>query len=190
MGEKNCLNWKQLWEDGNKLESRIIERMDKIEREKIFFGLKMLRMTTRNTTKNYLDTPEESKRRGWGNDEKNSIDLGEKHLTDDNSFLCPTWKRIWEASGKLEESGKILEKDLWVRAHSKETPLNNLKRDNAPVEIKDLNERTSSKDLERMHSGNTNLRDILSIPEQLNSEKWMNMRSIVKRRYLKREKGI
>ena len=25
---------------------------------------------------------------------------------------------------ELEESGKILEKDLWVRAHSKETPLN------------------------------------------------------------------
>lgn len=28
---------------------------------------------------------------------------------------------------KLEESGKILGKDLWVMAHSKETPLNNLK---------------------------------------------------------------
>ena len=28
---------------------------------------------------------------------------------------------------KLEESGKILGKDLWVRAHSKETPLNDLK---------------------------------------------------------------
>ena len=26
------------------------------------------------------------------------------------------------SSGKIEESGKILEKDLWVRAHSKETP--------------------------------------------------------------------
>ena len=30
-------------------------------------------------------------------------------------------------SGKIEESGKILVKDLWVRAHSKETPLNDLK---------------------------------------------------------------
>ena len=30
---------------------------------------------------------------------------------------------------KLEESGKILEKDLWVRAHSKDTPLNDLKED-------------------------------------------------------------
>src|SRR4051812_22069902 len=51
-------------------------------------------------------------------------DLGERHLTDDNSFLHQTLKRILEAPGKLEESGKILEKDLWVRAHSKETPLN------------------------------------------------------------------
>ena len=30
-------------------------------------------------------------------------------------------------SEKLEELGKILGKDLWVRAHSKETPLNDLK---------------------------------------------------------------
>ena len=60
MGEKNCHNWKQLWEDGNKLESRIIERMDKIER-KFFFGLQNLRMTTRNAIMTYLGTPEESK---------------------------------------------------------------------------------------------------------------------------------
>ena len=48
-------------------------------------------------------------------------------MTDDNSFLRQTLKRILEALGKLEESGKILGKDLWVRAHSKETPLNDLK---------------------------------------------------------------
>ena len=30
------------------------------------------------------------------------------------------------ASGKLEESGKILGKDMWVRAHSEDTPLNDL----------------------------------------------------------------
>ena len=52
----------------------------------------MLRITTRNTTKNYLDTPEESKQRGWANDEKNLTDLGEKHLTDDKSFLRQTSK--------------------------------------------------------------------------------------------------
>ena len=61
---------------------------------------------------------------------------------------------------------------MWVRAHSRETPLKRLlEKENAPVELNGLNERTSSKDLERMQSGNTNLRDILSTPEQLNSEK-------------------
>ena len=54
-------------------------------------------------------------------------DLGERHLTDDNSFLRQTLKRILAAPGKLEESSKILEKNLWVRAHSKDTPLNDLK---------------------------------------------------------------
>ena len=34
-------------------------------------------------------------------------------------------KRILEALGKLEESGKILGKDLWVRAHSKENTVGN-----------------------------------------------------------------
>ena len=34
-------------------------------------------------------------------------------------------KTLGVALGKLEESGKILGKDLWVRAHSKDTPLNN-----------------------------------------------------------------
>ena len=41
-------------------------------------------------------------------------------MTDDNSFLRQTSKEFRIAPGKLEESGKILEKDLWVRAHSKE----------------------------------------------------------------------
>ena len=36
-------------------------------------------------------------------------------------------KTLGMALGKLEESGKILEKDLWVMAHSKETPLNDSK---------------------------------------------------------------
>ena len=45
-------------------------------------------------------------------------------MTDDNSFLRQTLKDLRIAPGKLEESGKILGKDLWVRAHSKETPLN------------------------------------------------------------------
>ena len=32
-------------------------------------------------------------------------------------------KEFGNNSRKIEESGKILGKDLWVRAHSKETPL-------------------------------------------------------------------
>ena len=106
-------------------------------------------------------------------------------MTDDNSFLRQTSKRISRTSpGELEESGKILGKDLWVRAHSKETPLNDyLKRDIAPVELNGLNEITTSKELERMQSGNTNLRDILSTPEQLNSEKWMIKRCTDMRRH-------
>ena len=52
-------------------------------------------------------------------------------LTDDNSFQCQTLKDLIIAPVKLEESGKILGKDLWVRAHSKETLLKRLleKRD-------------------------------------------------------------
>ena len=114
---------------------------------------------------NYWDTPEqwiiEMMNQRW----KNLKDLGERHMTDDNPFLRQTLKRILEAPGKLEDSGKILGKDLWVRAHSKGTPLEWFKRKIASVELIGLNERTSLKDLERMQSGNTNLRDILSTPE-------------------------
>ena len=49
-------------------------------------------------------------------------------MTDDNSFLRHTFeKNLGITPDKLEESGKILGKDMWVRAHSKETPLNDLK---------------------------------------------------------------
>ena len=96
--------------------------------------------------------------KGWTNDEKNLKDLGERHMTDDNPFLRQTLKRILEGPGKLEESGKILGKDLWVRAHPKDTPLNNwLKGGIAPVELNDLNEITTSKKLEWIENGNTNL---------------------------------
>ena len=80
-------------------------------------------------------------------------------MTDDSSFLRQTSKRILRISpGELEESGKILGKDLWVRAHSKETSLKDfLKREIAPVELNDLNEITTLKYLERIENGNTNL---------------------------------
>ena len=71
------------------------------------------------------------------------------HLTDGNSFLRQTLKDLRITPERQEESGKILGKDLWVRAHSKETPLNDyLKKENAPVELNGLNEITSSKELE------------------------------------------
>ena len=47
-------------------------------------------------------------------------------MTDDNPFIRQTLKRILEAPGKLEESGRILGKDLWVKAHSEDTLLNDL----------------------------------------------------------------
>ena len=34
-----------------------------------------------------------------------------------NGKVEPTMKRIENNSGESEESGKILEKDLWVRTH-------------------------------------------------------------------------
>ena len=51
-------------------------------------------------------------------------DLGERHMTDDNSFLRQTFdKNLGITPDKLEESSKILGKDLCVRAHSRGTPL-------------------------------------------------------------------
>ena len=57
----------------------------------------------------------------------------------------PTMKRIENNSGGLEESGKILGKDLWVRAHSKDTPLNDYLKYIAPVKLNGLNEIKTSK---------------------------------------------
>ena len=48
-------------------------------------------------------------------------------MTDESSFLRQTLEDLRIAPRKLEESGKIAEKDLWVRGHSKDTPLNNLR---------------------------------------------------------------
>ena len=66
-------------------------------------------------------------RKGWANNEKNLNEILEKACDWWDPFLRHTWKGIDNNSGELEESGKILEKDLWVRAHSKDTPLNDLK---------------------------------------------------------------
>ena len=50
------------------------------------------------------------------------------------------------APKEIKESGKILGKDMWVRAHSKDTPLNDcLKREIAPVELNGSKEITTSR---------------------------------------------
>ena len=74
---------------------------------------------TENTTKITEIHRENEKQRGWANNEmikKRSW----KACDWWNSFLHHTWKEFWIAPGELEESGKILEKDLWVRAHLRE----------------------------------------------------------------------
>ena len=53
-------------------------------------------------------------------------------------------KNLRIAPENLEESGKILGKDLWVRDHSRETPLKRFEGEIAPVELNGLNEITTS----------------------------------------------
>ena len=126
MVEKNSHNQKQLWEHRIKLAPRIFKRMDMIA-EKLFFGLQMLRMMTRTTTKNCLDTP------GWRIER-----LSQRWKEFDRSWRKYIWLMIIHSYDnfemnlritpkKLVESDKILGKDLWVRARSKDTPLNDLK---------------------------------------------------------------
>ena len=69
-------------------------------------------------------------------------------MTDEKFILTSNFRRFENSSKKIEESGKILGKDLWVRAHSKENTVERFKREIAPVELNGLNEGTSSKELE------------------------------------------
>ena len=82
--------------------------------EKLFFDLQM---TTRNTTKITEILRENEKRRGGANNEKNLKVILEKACDWWNPFLRHNWKELRITPGELEESGKILGKDLWVRAH-------------------------------------------------------------------------
>ena len=65
-----------------------------------------------------------------------------------------------------------------------------IKRENAPVDLKGLNEITSSKEFEHKQSGNMNLRDILNTPEQLNSKRGMIMRCTGIRKALGKKKRL
>ena len=66
-------------------------------------------------------------------------------MTDGIHSYVKLRKNLRITPGKLEELGKILGKDLWVRAHSKETPLElPLGIEIAPVELNGLREITTS----------------------------------------------
>ena len=64
-------------------------------------------------------------------------------MTDENFILTSNFEMNLQITPeKLEESGKILEKDLWVRAHSKENTVEGLLEiEIAPIELNSLNER-------------------------------------------------
>ena len=81
-------------------------------------------MTTRNTTKITEILRENEKEEGLNQKMKRIRKRTWRwHLTDEiHTYVTPE-KNLRITPGKLEESGKILGKDLWVRAHSKETPL-------------------------------------------------------------------
>ena len=124
-GENNSHNRKQLWEDGIKLEPWIFRRIDHdLIKRNLFLGLLV-----------------------ENNNEKHHPELLRHSRIMKNIKVESTIKRIWKIlekdiwlmiihsyvklgkefkshSEKIEDSDKILGKDLWVRAHSKDTPLN------------------------------------------------------------------
>ena len=116
MGEKNSHNQIQLWEDGNKLESWILKRMEQ-DWEKNLPRSSNPKMTTRNTTMNCWDTPGRKLERlnqRW----KEIPKILEKDIW---LMIIHSYVKLGEefesSSGKIEGLGKILGKDLWVRAH-------------------------------------------------------------------------
>ena len=92
-------------------------------REKLFFGLQMLRMTTRNTTKIVEMLRENESKEVEPAMKRIRKQTWRRHVTDEIHSYVTLEKNLRITPGELEESGKILGKDLWVRAHSRETPL-------------------------------------------------------------------
>ena len=61
-------------------------------------------------------------------------------MTDENHTYVKLRKEFLRiALRELEKSGKILGKDLWDRAHSKENTVERFTREKAPVELNGLN---------------------------------------------------
>ena len=70
----------------------------------------------------------------------------ERQLTYEIHSYVRLEKNLRIIPGKLEESGKILGRNLWVRAHYKKTPLKRIVEqiNDAPEQLKYLNEVTTS----------------------------------------------
>ena len=150
----------------------------------------MLRMTMRNTTMNCWDTP------GWISER-----LNQRWKEFERSWrkTFDWWQIILTSNfemnlsitlGKLGELGKILGKDLWVRAHSKDTPLNDFEREIAPVELNGLNKVIPRNSLKGLRIETWIFWDIFSTPEQLNSTRRMIKSCTGMRKHLKRGKGM
>ena len=131
MGEKNSHNQKQFWEDGIKLELRVFGRMGMIWRRNSSSVFKIWEWR-RETPSWIVEALRNEEWKGWANNERiwqileNGIWLMIIH-----SYV-KLWNELRITLGKLEELGKILGKDLWVRAHSKDTPLKWFWREIAP----------------------------------------------------------
>ena len=127
MGEKNSHNRKQLWEDGIKLEPWIFKRMDKICRKNSSLVFKWRRETPQKLLRYFGRMTSE----GVEPTMKNDLNLILEKIWLMKFILTSNFeKNLGMAPRKLEESGKILGKDLWVRAHSKENTVERfLKRD-------------------------------------------------------------
>ena len=82
-------------------------------------------MTTGNTTKITEILRENEKWKGWANNEKNWNRSWKGMLLMESILTSQLWKELRITPGKLEESGKILGKDLWVRAHWRDNTVGN-----------------------------------------------------------------
>ena len=105
-----------------------------------------------------------------------------------NHSYVKLWRNLGIAPGKLEESGKILGKDLWVMGPLKRYPVERFKREIAPVQLNGLNKVRPRNSLNGSWMKRQAFWDIFSTPEQLNNENWMIKRCTGMRKHLKQGK--
>ena len=125
MGENNFHNLKQLWEDGIKLEPWISGRTGRDLRE-----ILLRSSNVENDDENHHELLRYSgrmKNKEVEPTRKNNLKPILENIWLMKFILTSNFeKNLGMAPGKLEESGKILEKDLWVRAQSKENTVEQL----------------------------------------------------------------